>query len=142
MVAPKYNYISCILFLQLVIVSNFCLSQKINFLFPQRQHSINTSLRLHSHILIQLDLFSALTADAIIDIHQGCQFHIVAYAVLLQRIKFLVRALVLKMLNNAVLCSDNKFFGIAFLGIFHNSSCTSDIICHCRNLWQTLRMNQ
>ena len=51
-------------------------------LFPQRQHSINTSLRLHSHILIQLDLFSALTADAIIDIHQGCQFHIVAYAVL------------------------------------------------------------
>ena len=82
MVAPKYNYISCILFLQLVIVSNFCLSQKINFLFPQRQHSINTSLRLHSHILIQLDLFSALTADAIIDIHQGCQFHIVAYAVL------------------------------------------------------------
>ena len=114
----------------------------IIFLFPQRQHRINTSLRLHSHILIQLDLFSALTADAIIDIHQGCQFHIVAYAVLLQRIKFLVRALVLKMLNNAVLCSDNKFFGIAFLGIFHNSSCTSDIICHCRNLWQTLRMNQ
>ena len=49
----------------------------IIFLFPQRQHRINTSLRLHSHILIQLDLFSALTADAIINIHQCSQFHIV-----------------------------------------------------------------
>mgnify|MGYP006924230537 CR=1 FL=1 len=38
--------------------------------------------------------------------------------------------------------SDNKFFGITFLGVFHNSSCTSNVIRHCRNLWQTLRMNQ
>ena len=61
----------------------------IIFLFPQRQHRINTSLRLHSHILIQLDLFSALTADAIINIHQCSQFHIVTYTVLRQRIEFL-----------------------------------------------------
>ena len=93
----------------------------IIFLFPQRQHRINTSLRLHSHILIQLDLFSALTADAIINIHQCSQFHIVAYAVLRQRIEFLIRTLELKMLNNTVLRTDNKFFGIAFSAIAETS---------------------
>lgn len=91
------------------------------FLLSECEHRVNAATGFFHNLLIQRNFFSAISAQTVIYIPQCGQLHIVTDTVLRQRIEFLIRALILQMLNNAVLRSDNKFLRIAFSGVIHDT---------------------
>lgn len=91
------------------------------FLLSECEHRIDAATGFFHNLLIQRNFFSAISEQTVIYITQCGQFHIVTDTVLGQRIEFLIRALILQMLNNAVLRSDNKFLRIAFSGVIHDT---------------------
>lgn len=91
------------------------------FLLSECEHRIDAATGFFHNLLIQRNFFSAISEQTVIYIPQCGQLHIVTDTVLGQRIEFLIRALILQMLNNAVLRSDNKFLRIAFSGVIHDT---------------------
>lgn len=91
------------------------------FLLSECEHRIDAATGFFHNLLIQRNFFSAISEQTVIYIPQCGQLHIVTDTVLGQRIEFLIRALILQMLNNAVLRSDNKFLRIAFPGVIHDT---------------------
>lgn len=91
------------------------------FLLSECEHRIDAATGFFHNLLIQRNFFSAISEQTVIYITKCGQFHVVADTILGQRIEFLIRALILQMLNNAVLRSDNKFLRIAFLCIIHDT---------------------
>lgn len=91
------------------------------FLLSECEHRIDAATGFFHNLLIQRNFFSAISAQTVIYITQCGQLHIVTDTVLGQRIEFLIRALILQMLNDTVLRSDNKFLRIAFPGIIHDT---------------------
>lgn len=91
------------------------------FLLSECEHRIDAATGFFHNLLIQRNFFSAISEQTVIYITQCGQLHVVADTVLGQRIEFLIRALILQMLNNAVLRSDNKFLRIAFSGVIHDT---------------------
>lgn len=91
------------------------------FLLSECEHRVDAATGFFHNLLIQRNFFSAISEQTVIYITQCGQLHVVADTILGQRIEFLIRALILQMLNNAVLRSDNKFLRIAFLCIIHDT---------------------
>lgn len=91
------------------------------FLLSECEHRVDAATGFFHNLLIQRNFFSAISEQTVIYIPQCGQLHIVTDTVLGQRIEFLIRALILQMLNNAVLRSDNKFLRIAFSGVIHDT---------------------
>lgn len=91
------------------------------FLLSECEHRIDAATGFFHNLLIQRNFFSAISEQTVIYITQCGQLHVVADTILGQRIEFLIRALILQMLNNAVLRSDNKFLRIAFSGVIHDT---------------------
>lgn len=91
------------------------------FLLSECEHRIDAATGFFHNLLIQRNFFSAISEQTVIYIPQCGQLHIVTDTVLGQRIEFLIRALILQMLNDAVLRSDNEFLRIAFLCIIHDT---------------------
>lgn len=91
------------------------------FLLSECEHRIDAATGFFHNLLIQRNFFSAISEQTVIYITQCGQLHVVADTILGQRIEFLIRALILQMLNDTVLRSDNKFLRIAFLCIIHDT---------------------
>lgn len=91
------------------------------FLLSECEHRIDAATGFFHNLLIQRNFFSAISEQTVIYITQCGQLHVVADTILGQRIEFLIRALILQMLNNAVLRSDNEFLRIAFPGVIHDT---------------------
>lgn len=91
------------------------------FLLSECEHRVDAATGFFHNLLIQRNFFSAISEQTVIYIPQCGQLHIVTDTVLGQRIEFLIRALILQMLNDTVLRSDNKFLRIAFPGVIHDT---------------------
>lgn len=91
------------------------------FLLSECEHRIDAATGFFHNLLIQRNFFSAISEQTVIYITKCGQFHVVADTVLGQRIEFLIRALILQMLNDTVLRSDNEFLRIAFSGVIHDT---------------------
>lgn len=91
------------------------------FLLSECEHRIDAATGFFHNLLIQRNFFSAISEQTVIYIPQCGQLHIVTDTVLGQRIEFLIRALILQMLNDTVLRSDNEFLRIAFPGVIHDT---------------------
>lgn len=91
------------------------------FLLSECEHRIDAATGFFHNLLIQRNFFSAISEQTVIYITQCGQLHIVTDTVLGQRIEFLIRALILQMLNDTVLRSDNEFLRIAFPGVIHDT---------------------
>lgn len=85
---------------------------------------------------------AAAALQAVVNVHQGGQFHVHAGKLHGQRIEPLFRASIGEMLRDAVFRADDELFGIGLFCISHNAGGRANIISLLHDLGAAFGMNQ
>lgn len=100
------------------------------------------SARLLHDVLRQGDFLAAAALQAMVNVHQGGQFHVHAGKLHGQRIEPLFRAIIGEVLHDAVFRADDELFGIGLFCISHNAGGRANIISLLHDLRAAFGMNQ
>ncbi len=114
----------------------------MNSVIPKPQHFVNAFARVSYFVVRQKNLVTAGAVDAVVNVSEGCNFHVVADAVFREGIEFFVRTFELEMLDDAVFGGDDEAFRRALTCIVHNAGGAADIVAECGDGGQTFGMDK
>ena len=113
-----------------------------NLSAAQLHHAADAAPGSLHDVLRQGDFLAAAALQAMVNVHQGGQFHVHAGKLHGQRIEPLFRASIGEVLHDAVFRADDELFGIGLFCISHNAGGRANIISLLHDLGAAFGMNQ